>query len=259
MKHLMLILIAIGSFVAFAAPRADDAAIAAKQAAAAERRAKRIAEAGGLVQTGGEGKVVIMNFQGDVAESQFAEDAKNMGKEIKTVVEVKKGEGEFSLSKANELLKKSGGNAVLFVVDDKNLPMSLVALESRWAVMNVGALKVDGADKTKLNVRAHKMFLRTACNLLGASTSRYTTSPMQPVASLADLDKVVGDILTFDAVGAMLIHMPKIGITRIKMMSYRKACYEGLAPAPANDLQKKIAEEVKKELAEDAAAEAKKK
>ena len=219
----------------------------------AARRAKRIADAGGLVQVSGGGKVVVLNCQSTTPELQFVEDAKRIGREIKTTVEVRSTNCLFSVASAKKLVERSGGNAVIFITDDSALPMSLVALEERWGVVNVAAMKVDGPSQEKINSRVHKMFLRVVCNVLGASTSHYATSPLQPVSSLSDLDKVIGDTLTFDSVGAMLIHMPKIGISRIKYMSFRKACYEGIAPAPANDLQRKIADEVRRELSEEAA------
>ena len=64
-----------------------------------------------------------------------------------------------------------------------------------------------------------------------------------PVFSLADLDKMKPRNVSPDT----MMHIPaasRLGIQTISYASYRKAVEEGWAPAPTNDVQRTIMQEI---------------
>jgi len=107
------------------------------------------------------------------------------------------------------------------------------------------------------DAQLEKEVLRVSTVLLGGASSKYPASTMRPVFSVADLDKA-GGLVTIDSLMAIFPNLESLGIKQFQTMSYRDACYEGIAPAPKTDLERKIEAEVKKQLAEEAAKAAKK-
>ena len=191
---------------------------------------------GGPVRIEGEGKFAVVNTCA-ANKAPLEAATKTIGKILAISTEV--ADGKWTLAGADEARKASGANVAVFVTKDAALPISLIAMESRWGVVNA-----NGMDDSKIE----KEVIRVATVLLGAAQSRYEASAMRPVATLADLDKA-GNIITIDGLMAISSHLKDLGITTYHTMSYRDACYEGLAPAPRNDLEKQIAKEVADELA----------
>ena len=138
--------------------------------------------------------------------------------------------------------RPADANAAIYIVDDGALPMSLVAMEAHWGVMNVaeleGAKQFDGE------------FARVAIATLGAGVSQYKVSPMQPVSTPTDLDDIIKPVITMDSGMSMNHNLEKIGVTKSKMTTYLKACQEGWAPEPTNEYQRVIWEKVKAEQSE---------
>lgn len=130
----------------------------------------------------------------------------------------------------------AGANAAVYIVDDPKLPMTLVANEAHWGVVNVARLDS--------SARFGKAFVRTAIMTFGGGVSQFKGSPMQTVSSPADLDKVVSEDVTFDALQCVIRNLQNLGVTQGKRTTYRKAVMEGWAKQPTNDYQKVIWEEV---------------
>lgn len=226
MKKLLFAMIAAVTFCAFAEDVTTDAEKAAKKAAAKERMLEKT---GGIVEKAGTGKIVIVNCQKKIAAETIAEKTEQMNKAIRVAVE--NIEGTWKLG--DKL--PAGANAAIYIVNDPALPMTLVAAEAHWGVVNVAA--VEGP-------RFNKLFARAAIMTLGGGVSQFKGSPMQSVSTPADLDKVLNDGITFDALTSIMKNLQNIGVTQAKKTTYRKACEEGWAEAPANDYQKVIWEEV---------------
>ncbi len=68
---------------------------------------------------------------------------------------------------------------------------------------------------------------------------------MHTVTTAADLDSLFSERYTFDFVQGMSKHLPNLGIKQFTRTIYKKACEEGWAPAPTNDYQKAVWEQVK--------------
>ena len=85
---------------------------------------------------------------------------------------------------------------------------------------------------------------RVGIMTFGGGVSQFKNSPMQAVANPEDLDKVLVDGLPYDALAGILHNLKSAGGTISHKATYRKACIDGWAPAPTNDYQKVIWEEI---------------
>lgn len=199
----------------------------AKKAAAKQRMMEKT---GGLIEKAGTGKLVVVNCQQKYATADVAAKADQLNKVLRVGMETKDGSWKFG-DKVPE-----GANAAIYVVDDPTLPMTLIATEACWGVLNVSQLDTPA--------RFNKAFARTAIMTFGGGVSQFKGSPMQTVTKPEDLDKIVSEGVTFDAMQSIMRNLQAIGVTQAKKTTYRKAVMEGWADQPTNDYQKVIWEEV---------------
>lgn len=139
---------------------------------------------------------------------------------------------------AAELRRKSGADVALVVIDDKDSPMLLLAPEDHWGTVNVGRVLDDGADAGKFKDRARKMVIKGMSILCGGGSSQFPQNIMN-MATLKQLDEAVNSV-PFDMIGYYQTYLEALGVTQREQVSYRRACSEGWAPSPTNDVQKKI-------------------
>lgn len=228
MKNLVFAVVAALTFSVIAADSA--ATDADKEAQKAAARQRMLEKTGGIVEKPGTGKVVIVNAQRKVAPAVIEEKVEQIKKTLRVAIELT--DGEWTLGAP----LPEGASVALYVIDDAKLPMSLVATEAHWGVVNAAALDTDA--------RFGKAFVRTTIQTLSGGISQLKNSPMQTVSSPADLDKIVASGITFDAMQGIMRNLQNIGVTQPKRTTYRKAVMEGWASDPTNDYQKVIWEEV---------------
>ncbi len=228
MKNLVCSIVCVALCAAvFAAPPAKKPLTDAERAALRE---KRMQKTGGIVVMEGNGKVVVVNAQKKypvAAVEKMLDDFRNF---LRVKMEVRP--GTWKMGDQNP----ADANVVMYIVDDASLPMSLVAMEAGWGVMNVAPL----TSETQFERQA----MRVAIATFGAGVSQYKASPMQTVSKPGDLDGIVGKALTIDATTSMLSNLQGRGVTRAKMTTYRKACQEGWAASPTNQYQRAIWDEI---------------
>ena len=80
--------------------------------------------------------------------------------------------------------------------------------------------------------------------MLGASDSMMQPCLMSPVHSLSDLDANTCVMPTMEPFNMMINNVRKLGVAVRRRVSYHKACEEGWAPAPTNDIQRAIWDKV---------------
>lgn len=204
---------------------------------------------GGLVQLQGKGKFSVVNCQKDLPLAELKDGVQIAARLLFTTGDCVEGSGEWSFQTAAKLKEGTGANVVVFLVSDSKLPMSLVSLEGFWSVVNIAALKADGAAQDVVAKRAKKLFYRTLTAMIETSSSKYPASCLRKVENLADLDSV-GDTLTIDHVMNICNAMPNLGFVRSRRLPYRAACIYQVAPPPTNDVQKTVWETVEKERAQ---------
>ena len=196
----------------------------------AEKERLRLEKTGGMITKRGEGKAVIVNCQQKFQATILTGTIRPFQYLLKVEMETRPGTWKFG----DEI--PADANVAVYVIDDAKLPLSLVAAEARWGVVNVA--QIDNENSFKKEVT------RVAVMTLGGGVSQYKVSPMQPVSSPKDLDTIMGCALTVDVTMAMRANLEKLGLTPAKYTTYRKACMEGWAPQPTNNYQKAIWDEI---------------
>ena len=192
---------------------------------------ERIPE-GPIINIGGEGRVAFV-IADEKDRDLLTDVATNMGRILTIDIGVER--GAWTLATSAEAFAAAKAQAAVFVADDAALPVSIVAPEAKWGVVN----------RRGLGRRA----LRTAVTrvtllLLGAASSRYEASAMFPAYSVAELENGDGSI-TVDTVMAVFQTLGKLGIKQYSQLCYRDACWKGVAPPPKTDLERKIQKAVR--------------
>ena len=221
--HKLIVIIAT-AFVAASAFTAEQSE--AVKLTKAEKERLRLDTTGGMITKKGEGKAVIVNCQRKFTDSLLTSTMDAFRDLLKVEIQVREGSWEFG----DEV--PSDANVAVYVVDDPKLPLSLVAAEARWGVVNVAQIADEGNLKKEVT--------RVAIMTFGGGVSQYKVSPMQPVSSAKDLDAITGCTLTVDVTMSMRANLDKLGLTQTRYTTYRKACMEGWAPAPTNEYQQAI-------------------
>ncbi len=233
MKKIIFVFIAalVGSAIASSASNHDS--LSPTKALTKEESQRRFLEkTGGIIECPGNGKIAIVNCQNRIPVSTIEEKISQMNKYINVNVELLKGEWKLGSS------LPPGASAALYIVDDPTLPISLIAPESQWGVLNVAQFE-DG-------LRFRKAFMRTMTLTFGAGVAQFKGSPMQTVTKVEDLDRLLSDGFTFDTVTSIVRNLHNLGVTQSRKISYRKACMEGWANAPTNSYQQAIWDDIHK-------------
>ncbi|MBO7689084.1 MAG: hypothetical protein J6V72_22080 [Kiritimatiellae bacterium] len=200
---------------------------------------------GGVLDRAGEGKLVVADAQTSLETKFLDEYIQPIEKALRMAIAREKVAEPFAVANVMKLKKKLGANSAVFIIDDAQLPPSLIAPEENWGVVNVAALKVDNPEPKTYDRRVRKVFLRVLALTFGAYVINDATSPLQSVKDIADLDGMVITGLTIRELTGMNEHLPKIGVTPAKRTTYLRACRDGWAPPPTNDYQKAVWEQVK--------------
>jgi len=206
---------------------------------AAEKERDFMERNGGAVKLGGKGRVAICDCRANADEADCRSGVKTIRDMFKPVVIWRRGTG-FSISGAADMVKASGDNAVVFVVDDPSLPMTLTAAEERWGMINAAKAAADRPDEAKFRRRMGLLFLRQCCRLMGSDATKTPECCLYPVFDLADLDAITENGVAISVFIAISESMERIGLEGVEIVSYRDACELGKAPAPTNDLQRTI-------------------
>ena len=180
------------------------------------------------------GRVVIVNAQDEAKQEWLKHAAQVFADDVLITVDVET--GTFDLRKPE--LK---GEVTVFVVKDETLPMSLIAPEAKWALVNVAKL---ASDKPAFyEMRTMKEITRVTTLLLGGADSQYPQCVMAVAPTMKDIDNFMDSRLPVDVIDRMKKNMGKLGIGSYSVTTYRAACKAGWAPQPTNDFQRVIWEE----------------
>lgn len=153
-------------------------------------------------------------------------------------VDLKDGECPYGIAKVAR--EKGAGAAILFI-ERENFPTLSVYPEDAISVVNV--LPLLDADYPVFRRRLVKEFWRSLSLTLGGyACGGQLGSVMQPVFSLAELDEIRGFSIPPPQVGVINGTKPKLKLFNPNAVPYSRACREGWAPAPTNDVQRKIYE-----------------
>lgn len=218
-------------------------ALCAAVSIAGEQDEKTLSRTGGWVDRPQTGRIIqIVNCQtrvGDDVIGRFVQSARCM---LSMPFEIAHG-GDAGRCCANESDDKIGLKIVLANDTDCKLKM-FAAPDDRLVRVNVAALAADGASGEKLDTRVTKELWRGFVYGLGGGNNEFPGCLMVPVTTLQELDALRAKVPCPAPFNTMSSTARKIGISIVGKVTYRQACREGWAPAPTNDCQKVIWDEV---------------
>lgn len=204
-----------------------------------ERRAiheARIAEQGGFVQRPIKGPVVQIRLETSRISPKDLEEASVMMRRRLSVA--------IEISAKGEPSKHEVGAYVLLADQGEKVPMMLCAPEENWATVNVTRLLAGDPDAETLKARIIKETWRALAYALGACNSQMQPCVLRPIRKAADLDREKVMMVTPGPVMSMRSTIHEMGFSPGGYVTYKKACEEGWAPAPTNDVQKAVWDKV---------------
>lgn len=201
-----------------------------------ERREKRLAESGGLVERNILGKsTLIINAQTAIPIDCVNKAADSIRSLALVKVEVIQGD----LTKRYRPTPEHP--VVISVIDDPGSDTTiLIAPEQNWATLNVNPLLRDRPAEDIAEARIHKQVWRATAMAMGAANSMTQPCLLRQINNLRELDRTRNMLPSPQPINNMIEVADKLGIVRVHRATYRRACQEGWAPQPTNDVQRKI-------------------
>ena len=207
-----------------------------------ERKAKLEAvvnlRVGGFIERPGtsKGSITYVNCQQRAPRAWIDESIAYFSEVTK--FKINYAEGTFDIKNP-----KVEGNVSIFIVEDDGLPTLLIAPENRWAMVNIAPI---AQEKRPIffEQRTKKELSRAFAYLCGATGSKYERSLTRGISSQTELDKNPDYELPMDVVQRFWDYMKPLGVLPAQRATYLKACQEGWAPPPTNDVQKAVWEKV---------------
>lgn len=214
-------------------------AFASEETAAVSQKRKGGVPSGGYLELPNTGKVLqVVNLNGACPQRTFDKAVASVGKIL-----------HFPFASAVTNVKgKVDANAAarVVVVNVADQPSLLCAPEEYWSVVNIKPLMADSPKDFILQRRLAKQVLRGLGYALGCGNSSVKPCAMSRIDTLTELDGLQL-LMGPESLGKTLHTASKRGCQPRKYASYRKACQEGWAPAPTNDVQRAIYEQIKAE------------
>lgn len=214
-----------------------------KQLSREELIARRYTHTGGYVvkPNSQRGCVVVFNAQKTVTSPELSGVIKKIETKLGYKAEIREIEA-VTIQDASKVKKDAKATVAVFVVEDATLPISLVSYEEHWGFVNIAKL-ADGADKVRLFGRANAETMRVLALASGAANSQFPMSLMKNLSTARALDGLDSE-LPYDVMNRMADTYNALGMTHEHKTTYRNACKEGWAPAPTNDVQQAIWDDV---------------
>ena len=140
---------------------------------------------------------------------------------------------------AKDTMKKLGANAAVFVVDSDSLPRIMLAPEDGWGFVNAAALNSDKTSQSNLVRRVNTELLRAFMMICGSATDA-RIPVMGAVSSLSDIDAIKAPSFLPTNMKQTVRQLSLFGIEPRVVATYKKACEQGWAYTPTNDVEKAI-------------------
>ena len=246
MKQLLLAVAVIASFAVVAAADEGKSSSQEKRERRRARMEARIVADGGMVSKANNGNYArIVNCQSKVGTDFIRSVADQFNTGLNVYVEVSEMApvpDPFELARKALSIPKTG--IVAIIVDDDRLPTLLSAMEDGWAILNIRRFRDDLPPKAVYEMRVRKEINRVFAEAAGAGLSFNKPCVMEPVFKVSDLDALTFPVISPEAMSKISQVCKKRGIPARRSDTYRKACVEGWAPAPTNDIQKAIWDKV---------------
>lgn len=200
----------------------------------------RLAKLGGYVVYPGsqKGSIAFIDTQKAVdVSADFDEVLGYFRHQVPVKIElIKSAAGEPSALK-----KSAKANFAIVFVSDDNAPTMVVVPEEGYAVVNFAKYKTGfklPTDEAKYKRRCARAALKAFVLLCGGGSSRYP-GHVAAAHTPQELD-FAQDKLPIDIQDSVKKYLGAAGVTPMKRTIYQRACQEGWAPAPTNEAQRVI-------------------
>ena len=203
---------------------------------------------GGIVEKAYEGNVLrVMNSQRLISSDKLSELTQNIRWTSLIPVEILQndaGVGKSPIEQAQSLVSQHKVGAGVVLVEDAKLPIMLTSPDSRWAILNVFALKIDDPSPERFINRFTKVYWCAVARALGVGNSGYQGCVLTPFTNLKELDMIPVIQPCPEPFNKMIDSAKIYGINTLSIAAYRTACEQGWAAQPTNNVQKLIWDEV---------------
>lgn len=190
------------------------------------------------------GTFLILNAQKRVVDAQLNPAVEMIDKWIHARVAIKPHADSVSLENIRSLIDNNGGTLGVAIVENDHCPSLLTAPESGWAMINIRKLASDGPSDKVLAERIRKEVIRAFAFITGGAYATRGDFLMRDVVKPSDLDAFGTEMFGVELVTLLPKSAPLYGLTPWYQTTYRAACEEGWAPAPTNEFQTAIWNEV---------------
>ena len=241
MRYFCLFLLIMGSYACFAGGQSNQD----EKVKNNKNKEEYYKKTGGAIVIPQKGFIGLVDFQNEVPLKNISDKVAQMFKGFNLATKAFKETRQFTFSDMLTYKDKINAGAVIFIVNEPDLPMSLSAIEARCGLVNVAYLKKDNPSSAVLTRRTWKVARRVATLVCGGAESSNGHNMMSSITSLKELD---ANEATGDEVYVMMGIIngtTKAGVLPQRRMTYRQACQKGLAPAPTNAVQQVIWDEIK--------------
>ena len=196
---------------------------------------------GALIKPGSQqGSVAFVNAQSIVPHEAFTNLTVSLAAQSRLNIRLEKEPEQISLKNVAAKMKSLGADIVVFITSDETSDLMLLnAPEAGWAIVNAAAVVKGAKNKAFKEARVRKQVIRGFYSVAGAMNSQFPGSIMGCVQRPEDLDKLVED-LPMDVYGRALNNLREMGVKPVMVYTYQRACEEGWAPPPKNEIQKAI-------------------
>lgn len=212
------------------------------------RRPNRLSKpSGGIIEKHQESKVFrVLNTTTVLPEDKVAALTRDIRYAALLPIEVQAGtkiEG-CPFEAANKLVNEQNVAAGVLVVDDAKLPITLVAPDRKWSILNIAAIKADAPSAEKLFERFTKVYWGAIARTLGAGNSSYPGCVLVPFTTMAQLDAIKVLRPCPEPFNKMIDTGNALGMKTLTIATYRTACKQGWAPDPDTPERKAIWDEI---------------
>lgn len=235
--------------LALSAAALADANESGETPAAEARRARMLAQTGGLVPVPEKGPwIAVVRESGVAGADAVAEAVTYIRKTLR--LPVREAVSEDAAAAAREEIANGAAVAVA-LVEDPAAPSLSVFPTGQYGIVNSAPLAT--GDEALFAARVRKEFLRGVAYTFGAGNAS-GTCVVKPARGVEDLD--ANPMLNYgpETLVAIMKNAQGRGMTMLRSVPYRRAVEEGWAPPPTNDFQRAIWDAARTQAATNAPA-----
>lgn len=210
----------------------------------AEHRARMIEAAGGLLQIPDRDPGVCFANGQTLVDGKVVEDCAKAIKDLFNINVFVNGDKYTSIGALAKVKPMSKHGAIIALTEMPTMPALLVAPDANWAVVNVSALASDKPNAGVLAKRVEKEMWRAFAQVMGCGWTTTQGCILKPASNNRELDRIGGRVIGPDATGRIFAKIRLMNLPTGGSCTYQRACEEGWAPAPTNEVQQVIWDKV---------------